>query len=69
MVEDVAQAGATHVSVFCTGLRAAQRVGFWEERYNICVLDTVATVMWDALMLSKVDASRVTGWGKLFRES
>lgn len=67
MVEELAvSSGAEYVSVFCTGLRAAQRVEFWEERYGICVLDTVATVMWDALKIAGVDVSRVKGWGRIF---
>ncbi|KAI5247879.1 hypothetical protein E4T47_08899 [Aureobasidium subglaciale] len=68
MVGEVVKGGANNVSVFCTGLKAAQRVNFWEERYNICVLDTVATVMWDALRISGVDTGRIVGWGKLFQE-
>lgn len=69
MVEQLVESGAKHISVFCTGLKAAQRVDYWEERYGVCVLDTVATVMWDALQMAGVDASRVRGWGSIFEHS
>lgn len=66
MVEEVVGMGAKHVSVFCTGLKAAQRVSHWEERHGIVVLDTVATVIWDALRMIGVDTNRVKGWGRIF---
>lgn len=66
MVGELVASGAKNVSVFCTGLNAAQRVTFWEEKHGICVLDTVATVMWDALNIVGVDVRRVKGWGKIF---
>jgi maleate isomerase len=69
MVDELVESGAKHISVFCTGLRAAQRVEFWEEKYGICVLDTVATVMWDALRMAGVDVSRVKGWGGIFSDT
>jgi maleate isomerase len=69
MVEQLVESGAKHISVFCTGLKAAQRVQHWEERYGISVLDTVATVMWDALKMTGVDVSRVKGWGSIFHDT
>jgi maleate isomerase len=66
MVAELVASGAKHVSVFCTGLKAAQQVAFWEEHHGICVLDTVATVMWDALNIAGVDGKRVKGWGGIF---
>ncbi|KAK4506351.1 hypothetical protein PRZ48_000081 [Zasmidium cellare] len=69
MVEELVGMGAKYVSVFCTGLKAAQRVAFWEERFGIVVLDTVATVIWDALRISGVDASRVKQWGSIIEQS
>jgi maleate isomerase len=66
MVGELVTSGAKHVSVFCTGLKAAQRVAFWEEQHGICVLDTVATVMWDALNIAGVDVRRLKGWGRIF---
>lgn len=48
------------VSTFCTNLRAAQRVEFWEGKYpGLVVLDTVATVVWDMLRIVKVDTKGI----------
>jgi len=69
MIAELVESGATTISVFCTGLQAAQRVAHWEQKYNICVLDTVATVIWDALSIAGIDAHRVKGWGRLFELS
>lgn len=67
MMAELVDSGATSVSVFCTGLQAAQRVARWEQEYDVTVLDTVATVIWDALHIAGVDARRVKGWGRLFQ--
>jgi maleate isomerase len=66
MVGELVESGAKHIAVFCTGLNAAHRVNSWEKQYGICVLDTVATVMWDALKIAGVDVNRVKGWGSIF---
>jgi maleate isomerase len=58
---------AKAVSVFCTGLKAAQLVDGWEEKSGLIVLDTVATVLWDMCRLAEVDTRQVEGWGKLFK--
>ena len=66
MVNDVAKEGAHVVSTFCTNLVAAQRAKFWEEKHDVVVLDSVATVVWDMLRIANVPAGVVKGWGKLF---
>lgn len=65
---ELAKRGATAVSVFCTGLKAAQLVDRWEEDFNnkIVVLDTVATVLWDMCVIAEVDMKGIKGWGFLF---
>jgi maleate isomerase len=60
--------GAKSVSVFCTGLKAAQMVEVWEKKFGIVVLDTVATVIWDMCVMIGVDVRQIEGWGMLFRE-
>lgn len=60
--------GAKAVSVFCTGLRAAQLVHEWEQKTGVIVLDTVATVVWDMCRMTGVDMTRIQGWGKLFKD-
>ncbi|KAK1622118.1 Asp/Glu/hydantoin racemase [Colletotrichum phormii] len=54
------------VTIFCTNLRAAQRVAFWEDNHSLLILDTVITVIWDMLRECKVDMKPLGDWGKLF---
>ena len=65
-VAALAEEGAKAISVFCTGLKAAHLVAQWEQKYDIVVLDTVATVVWDMLVIVGVDTRRIMGWGHLF---
>ena len=58
--------GATVVSVFCTGLKAAQLVDGWEKKSGVVVLDTVATVLWDMCVITGVSMNGIKGWGSLF---
>lgn len=59
--------GTKIISTFCTNLRAAQRVQYWEHKYDgLYVFDTTATVVWDMLRMAGVDVKRIEGWGKLF---
>jgi maleate isomerase len=61
------RSGAKVVSTFCTNLRAAQRVEYWEGKYEgLYVFDTTATVVWDMLRMAGVDYKGIKGWGKLF---
>jgi maleate isomerase len=61
--------GAKVVSVFCTGLKAAQLVDKWETKSGVMVLDTVATVLWDMCQMTGIDTKQITGWGSLFKEA
>lgn len=63
---ELAARGATAVSVFCTGLKAAQLVDGWEKKSGVVVLDTVATVLWDMCVMTGVGTREITGWGSLF---
>lgn len=68
MVDDVARNGAETVLVMCTNVAAAQRVKYWEDRYNIQVLDSVATVVLG--MMEKLEVQLPSGsmrqWGSIF---
>ncbi|KAK1494527.1 hypothetical protein CTAM01_08881 [Colletotrichum tamarilloi] len=66
LVSAVAAQRPEAMAIFCTNLRAAQRVAFWEDRHGILILDTVITVIWDMLRESKVDMKPLGDWGKLF---
>jgi maleate isomerase len=67
MVADVAGQQVQAITTFCTNLRAAQRVDYWERKHGVIVLDTVATVIWDMLLQCRVDPTGVEGWGRLFQ--
>lgn len=68
-IKKLAQSGAKAISTFCTGMRSAHRVAEWEAEFDITVLDTVSTVVWDMLIMAGVDTSRVRNWGRLFQEA
>lgn len=68
MAREVAEAGADALAVVCTNLRAAPLVEAMEAELGVPVYDTVATAVWGSLGVAGVDASRVEGWGRLFRE-
>ena len=60
--------GTKVITTFCTNLRAAQRVQFWEERYgDLYVFDTTATVVWEMLRMAGVDYKGISQWGRLFK--
>ena len=65
-VQEVVEGGAKILTTFCTNMRAAQRVGKWEDELGIIVLDTVSTVVWSMLKIVGVDTSLVKGWGSMF---
>ncbi|KAF2790056.1 hypothetical protein K505DRAFT_312061 [Melanomma pulvis-pyrius CBS 109.77] len=65
LVEGVVKEGVDAVTIFCTNLSAAQYVERWEREHGVPVLDSVATVVWDALRICGVDTSQIRGWGRL----
>ncbi|KAF2012816.1 Asp/Glu/hydantoin racemase [Aaosphaeria arxii CBS 175.79] len=65
MVEGVVKEGARVVSTFCTNMSTAQHVDRWERDLEVTVLDTVTTVLWDALRLCKVRTETIKGWGSI----
>jgi maleate isomerase len=65
MVEGVVKEGVDAVTVFCTNLATAQFAERWEKEFGIPVLDSVTTVVWDALRMCGVDTSQIKGWGRL----
>jgi maleate isomerase len=65
-VRAVAAAKPDAIVVFCTNLRAGPLAVGLEAELGIPVYDTVATVVWKALLLCGEDPARVTGWGSVF---
>lgn len=68
MARAVASEGVDAVAVVCTNLRAAPLALAIEAELGVPVYDTIATAVWKSLGLAGVDASRVTGWGRLFQD-
>jgi len=68
MAREVADAKPDAITIFCTNLRGAPLAAELERELGIPVYDTIATVVWKSLKLAGADPSRVTGWGRLFRE-
>jgi maleate isomerase len=60
---------AEAVTTFCTNWVAAQRVEYWEGRWELPVFDTVSVVVWDMLRMGGFDVKTVKGWGSLFKKS
>jgi maleate isomerase len=66
MVREVAP-GADAVAVICTNLHAAHLAAGLERETGVAVFDTVATALWQALLLEGCDPARLAaGWGRLF---
>ncbi|NVK35661.1 MAG: aspartate/glutamate racemase family protein [Rhodobacteraceae bacterium] len=69
MIRDVAARGNPDaIVIYCTNLRGGTLVEKLEQELNIPIYDTVQTAVWKSLKVCGVDPSRVTGWGRLFRE-
>lgn len=68
MARAVAQAKPQAITIFCTNMKGAPLAEPLERELGIPVYDTVSLAVWASLRLAGVDASRVEGWGRLFRE-
>ncbi|KAF5680762.1 maleate isomerase [Fusarium denticulatum] len=67
MVAQVVTNGARVILIMCTNLAAAQRVIFWERKYSVTVLDSVATVLYGMLRQLGIETSGLASeWGSLF---
>ncbi|KAF5639363.1 maleate isomerase [Fusarium sp. NRRL 52700] len=67
MVAQVVENGARVILIMCTNLAAAQRAIFWERKYSVTVLDSVATVLYGMLRhLGMATSGLASEWGSLF---
>ena len=67
LVGEVADEAPDAIVVMCTNMRAAPLVDALERDLNITVIDSLAAYVWKALLLGGADASRITGWGRIFQ--
>jgi maleate isomerase len=66
-IRRVAEARPDAIAVFCTNLRGAPLAERLEAALGIPIYDTVATAVWQSLLLCGEDPARIEGWGSLFR--
>ncbi len=67
LIREVALAAPDAIVVMCTNMRAAPLVDSLEHELDIPIIDSLAAFVWKALLLSGVDAARITGWGRIFQ--
>jgi maleate isomerase len=68
MTAQVAAARPDAIAIVCTNLRGAPLADELEHELGVPVCDSVSTAVWKSLLLAGIDARRVIGWGRLFRE-
>ncbi|KAF5721576.1 maleate isomerase [Fusarium mundagurra] len=67
MVAKVVENGARVILIMCTNLAGAQRAIFWERKYSVTVLDSVATVLYGMLrQLGIATSGLASEWGSFF---
>lgn len=68
MVRQVAREQPQAITVFCTNMDGASLAETLERETGIPVYDTIALAVWSGLRAAGVSPSRVSGWGRLFRD-
>jgi maleate isomerase len=68
MVREVAKARPQAIIVLCTNMDGASLAEELEREAGIPLYDSIATAVWASLRTVGVQADRVKGWGRLFRE-
>jgi len=65
-IREVAASKPQAVIVLCTNLRAAQLVSRLELETNIPIYDSIAAVVWKALIQAGIETDTLANWGSLF---
>jgi maleate isomerase len=68
MVREVAKSKPDAITMLCTNLCGAPLVEALEHELGIPIYDSISTAVWSGLRIAGIDARRVVGWGRLFRE-
>lgn len=68
MCRAVAAEGAEAIVILCTNLNGAGGAAALERELGIPVLDSISLAVWGSLRAVGVDASGLSGWGRLFSE-
>lgn len=69
MLRAVAESRPDAITILCTNMRGAPLVESMEQELGIPIYDSVALALWASLRAAQIPASRVRGWGRLFRET
>jgi maleate isomerase len=67
MTRDVAAAKPNAISITCTNMRGAPLTEELEAAHRIPIYDSISTTVWKSLKVAGVDASRVKGYGSIFK--
>lgn len=65
-IRTVAVARPDAIVVLCTNLRGAPLAAAMEAELGIPIYDSIATVVWKALLLAGENPAGITGWGSIF---
>ncbi|WP_131118829.1 maleate cis-trans isomerase family protein [Lichenihabitans psoromatis] len=66
MCRETAATRPDALMIFCTNLKAADRVATLEAELGLPIYDTIATGIWKALASIGAKSERIIGWGSLF---
>lgn len=69
MVRAVAADGPDAIAIVCTNMAGAELVDGLETELGIPIYDSIATAVWQSLLLAEVDPAAVRGWGSLFADA
>ena len=69
MVRAVAAALPDAIAIVCTNMAGAPLVAALERELDIPIYDSIATVVWDCLLLAGIAPDTVKGWGRLFGDA
>jgi len=68
MTRAVAQATPDAIAIICTNMAGAPLVEALEGELGIPIYDSIATAVWESLLLAGIAPSAVKNWGRLFAD-
>jgi maleate isomerase len=69
MTRAVAAARPDAIAVICTNMAGAPLVEALEHELGTPIYDTIATVVWESVLLACTAPAAIKGWGRLFADS
>jgi maleate isomerase len=68
MIRAVAAAGPDAIVIVCTNMDGASLAAALERETGVPVYDSIATALWQSLILAGVAPRGLSGWGRLFAD-